>query len=210
MEDNVKKLFSNIQVVQGDPQAMNSNQPTRTVEEDWNVTRAALAEANEKRDWMEAFHLLTYLSNIDSHPEAYAAMAQRAWLALKVEIPSPDVALTLYNLLVSLGPRHAAAGAIASLANFLAHRRSAGDQARELAIAQAGHMLRYVAEVNNLEPGEPFQAWVKANHLDDPEHFVPMVFDVIEALARGKWWIDRDAVQEELENWSRTQKPPAR
>ncbi|NGZ27963.1 MAG: hypothetical protein G8345_13870 [Magnetococcales bacterium] len=173
--------------------------PTRSEEEDWQANREELVKANEKRDWFEVLRILVYLSNKDGIPEAYKAMAQAAWLVLKIQAPVTQVTLIFYNLLVSLTPKHRAGPAIASLANLMSRHRTPDHPDRELAINQAGQMLHYVATTLDLDDQDAFQAFVEREHLNDPDHFLPLVMETLDAMIRGDWWFDHHLVQEELE-----------
>lgn len=179
---------------------------TRTEEEDWQINRDELAQANSRRDWFEVLRILVYLSNKDAHPEAYKAMAQAAWLVMKIPAPVTQVTLILYNLLVSITPHHPAGPALASLTNLLSRHRTPDHPDRELALNQAGQMLHYVATSLDIEDQEAFQAFVARNRLDDPEHFLPLVMETLDAMIRGDWWFDHHQVQEELEQDATSQK----
>lgn len=195
--------FAGIQVVRGNDAPDDLLVPTRSEEEDWHINRQSLAQANQSRDWDEVLRLLVYLGNKDGHPLAYHAMAQAAWLALKTNASIPNVVLTLYNLLVSVGPRHEAAGAIASLANLMCDLRTPDHAEAELARIQAQQMLRYVGDGQRLESQEEFSAWVRDQKLDEPDHFIPQVMSLIDHLVAGEWWIDRQGLQQEMEEANR-------
>lgn len=174
------------------------SQPTRSEEEDWELNRAALSRAASRHDWQEALNLLVYLSNKDWSPEAYKAMAQAAWLSLKIECPVTQLTMALYNILLSLGAKHPAGGAIASLANLMTQHRQLEHPDNELARFHARQMLHFVADGAHVEGVESFQQWVQDNRLDDPEYFVPVVLATLESMVEGDWWIDVHAVQDEL------------
>ena len=40
--------------------------------------------------------------------------------------------------------------------------------------------------------------WMEKMNLNDPEKFLPMMGTVIDAIANGQWWFDRDAMRERL------------
>lgn len=199
--------FQGIQVVQGNDAPDGGPVSTRTDLEDWELNRQALERANERRDWNEALRILIYLGNKDGNLEAYRAMAQAAWLALKGTADVAHVVLTLYNLLVSVGPRHAAAGPLASLANLMCQLRTPNHPEAELARIQAQQMLRYVGDAHRLESQEEFEAWVRDQRLDDPDHFVPIALELIEGMVGWEWWIDREGIQREMEAANQGRQP---
>ncbi|MBF0284751.1 MAG: hypothetical protein HQL51_09860 [Magnetococcales bacterium] len=189
-----------VQVVQGN-EAPEGVEPVRGEEEDWELNREELKRHNQAHKWGEVLRVLYYLSNKDGHPDVHKALAQAAWMALKWDAPTPEATVILYNLLVTIGPRHRAAGALSSLANLLVKLRGPRHADPELAHAQALQMLRFTSNAQGVEPDnqEAFLQWVADHQLNDPEVIIPPVFELIDALVQGDWWIDREAVQQEME-----------
>ena len=173
--------------------------PELSIEEDWNLHLNALKQQNRAKDWASCLKTLHYLANKDGHDDVYKAMGQAAWMAIKVEAPIDEVTMILYNVIVSLGARHGAAPAIAALANLMVTHREDGSNDWELAQAHAQQMLQFVSPDTPFKDQEEFSAWVHENRLDDPDYFVPIALEAIDGLVRGDWWIDREAIQAEME-----------
>ena len=179
----------------------------RTPDEDWEFSLEKLERFNKSRDWNAALDLLIYLSKKDDHDKLHAAIGQASWLALKLETPIDIVVMSLYNMLLTLGNGHGAAKSVAALANMMTHHRTPDHPDRELAKAQAQQMLHYVSPETGHENQEGFDKWTKENRMDDPDFFVPVVMEVIDGLVRQDWWIDREAIQQELEEANRASNP---
>lgn len=200
----VKKL-DEIQVVHGSeigPASVASggeDAPELSLEEDWELHMNALKQQNRAQDWASCLKTLYYLSNKDGHEDVYKAMGQAAWMAIKVAAPIDEVTVILYNVIVSLGAKHGAAAPLAALANLMVTHRQDDSNDWELARAHAQQMLQFVSPDEPFEDQAAFNAWVAEKNLDDPDHFVPIALEAIEGLVRGDWWIDREAIQAEME-----------
>ncbi|MEG3641344.1 hypothetical protein [Magnetococcus sp. PR-3] len=171
----------------------------RPLEEEWQAARKRVEECNAKRDWMGVLNILLEMSNNDRHPEAYLARLQAAWLVVKLpEAPVTYVVIVLYNLLASLEAGHPAAGPLAALANLMALHRTPDHPDRELAQMQAQQMWDMAAHNLGIAPGSHFESWMERNGLNDPNAFVPRIMGMLEKMENRDWWIDRDAVQEDM------------
>ncbi|MGN7611486.1 hypothetical protein ACQZV8_05305 [Magnetococcales bacterium HHB-1] len=190
-----------IQVVQDSERKAKMHDPDmdRTPEENWQLTLNALKQHSRNEDWSECLEILTYLSNQESNPQVFKARAHAAWLALKTEAAIDQVTAVLYKLLISLGNDHQAAGPIASLANYMLLHRTPDHPNRPLAESHVHQMMMHASQ---LGPGdqEGFERWVVQNQLDNPDYFIPIVMETLEALIGNDWWIDQQKVQKEMED----------
>ena len=166
-----------------------------SAEEEWRLNKAAIARYSRSGHWKEALDLLTILSKKQKNYEIYKALAQRVWVALKSNAPVTEVVLALYHLLNTLGPRHEIAGPIAALAHLMAKHRTPDHPDQALAQAQSQQMFALVMEVRGVVGDENFAQWVAENHLDDPNHYIPIVLKGLEIMVGDDWWIDREKLQ---------------
>ncbi|OSM02228.1 hypothetical protein MAIT1_02335 [Magnetofaba australis IT-1] len=194
----------NIEVARGKEFAQQTGQtsdeaPERSAEEDWAINVNAVKQYSKARAWEECLNALTYLSTRENNPEAPRAMAQRVWLSLKCATPIGDVTLALTALQALLGAKHELSGNLASLANLLCQHRDERDPELPLAQHHAQLMLQAAGEAAGIDTTEAFNAWVAEHGLDDPDTFIPPIMTMLELMVGDDgWWVDRDAVQEEL------------
>ncbi|MEO5353945.1 MAG: hypothetical protein H7835_12155 [Magnetococcus sp. XQGC-1] len=168
--------------------------------EEWRLNKAAIARYSRSGHWKEVLDLLTILSKKQQTHEIYKALAQRVWVALKSDAPVTEVVLALYHLLNTLGPRHELAGPIAALAHLMAKHRTPDHPDRALAQAQSQQMFALVLEVRGVVGDDNFAQWVAENHLDDPNHYIPIVLKGLEIMVGDDWWIDREKLQRDAES----------
>ncbi|NGZ06702.1 MAG: hypothetical protein G8237_10130 [Magnetococcales bacterium] len=177
--------------------------PTLTPAQEWNEDRIALDQLSREGQWPEVLTILKRLSTKHKNKDIYKALAQRIWVGLKTEAPAIEVVQALFHLLNTLGPRHELAPAICALAHLLAKHRTPDHEDRDLAIGQSQQMFSLVCDTLKVIGEEAFQIWVKAMHLDDPDHYIPTILKGLEMMVGDEWWIDRDQLQRSLEQAQR-------
>ncbi|MBF0098623.1 MAG: hypothetical protein HQM04_17505 [Magnetococcales bacterium] len=163
--------------------------------EEWRLNKTAIARLARNGQWPEVMEILTALSKKQKTHEIYKALAQRVWVALKSEIPVPDVVMALFHLLNTLGPRHEIAGPIVALAHLMAKHRTPDHPDAALAQAQSQQMFSLVLDAVGIVGDEAFGKWVEHNHLDDPNHYIPIVLHALEIMVGDDWWFDRAALE---------------
>ncbi|MBF0425558.1 MAG: hypothetical protein HQL66_07040 [Magnetococcales bacterium] len=165
----------------------------------WREKLDLLARHGEACDWVGVLRILTELSTSRRFPHTSKAVAQRAWVALKSDVPAIAAVTALREVVMTIGPRHELAGPMGALAYLLARHRRGDDAGREFAITQAQQTLHLICESQNVAAGgQAFREWVVANRLEEPEYYLPKVIDGLEIMVMGDWWFDRRALQEEL------------
>nr|CRH07575.1 conserved protein of unknown function [Candidatus Magnetococcus massalia] len=170
----------------------------RPMEESWRRLRQKVETCNSKRDWSGALDALIEMSNNDRHPEAFLARLQASWLVVKIPAPVTHVVIVLFNLLTALESGHPASGPLAALANLMALHRTPDHPERDLAQMQAQQMWDIAARNLGIQPGAPFETWANNHGLDNPDFFVPRIMGMLEQMEERPWWIDREAVIEDL------------
>nr|CRH05516.1 conserved protein of unknown function [Candidatus Magnetococcus massalia] len=207
MSESENNPLFNLKVVRGKEFAEQQGLTTgeegeRSPEEDWNINVNAVKQLSRAKQWEKCFDALVYLSTRESNPLMHAAMAQRIWLALKGDIAILDVTTSLSAMQIMLGEKHGMAGPLASLANLLCQSRGQDDPELELAQSQVQQMFELAAsEGAGVTNEEEFKDWVEANHLHEPDVFIPFIMEMLEAMVGpDNWWLDRDSLQEELDS----------
>ncbi|MBF0138103.1 MAG: hypothetical protein H7833_08975 [Magnetococcus sp. DMHC-1] len=168
-------------------------------ESPWEEKFQLLIRFGKERNWGEVLKILTDLSTSRRFPHTSKAVAQRAWVALKSDVPAIAVVTALREVVMTIGPQHELAGPMGALAYFLARHRKGNEPEREFAVAQAQQMLHLICEFQKVPEGnQAFKDWVNANRLENPDYYLPKVIDGLEVMVLGDWWFDRQALQEEL------------
>ncbi len=167
--------------------------------EEWNEDRKALDQFSREGNWEEVLKILKRLSTKHRNKEIYKALAQRVWVGIKYQAPAIEVVQSLFHLLNTFGAKHELASNICALAHLMAKHRTPDHEDRDLAIGQSQQMFAIVCDAWKIIGEEAFQIWVKANHLDQPDHYLPPLMKGLEIMVGDEWWIDRDKLQAELE-----------
>ena len=203
---SIQDALSNINVVvqnsndilseNGDDQEKQKKDPA----EEWKLNKAAIRRFANDSNWPEALKLLKVLSTKHRNKEIYKALAQRVWICLKSDAPSPEVVLSLFHLLNTLGAKHEVAGPIVALAHLMAKKRTPDHKDSDLAMGQAQQMFNLVCETIGVVGEDAFKKWVETNKLDDPGYYVPIVMHCLDIMVGDDWWFDREKLQQEMED----------
>jgi hypothetical protein len=63
----------------------------------------------------------------------------------------------------------------------------------------ANQLLGKVARRHSgVEDQEQFDFWVNKLELNDPDKFLVRLRNVVDVLVQDDWWVDRDALQEQI------------
>lgn len=176
-----------------------SPEPTLSPAEEWNADRREIDRLSRDGNWPEILKILRRLSTKHKNHEIYKALAQRIWVGLKTEAPAIEVVGSLFHLLNTLSARHELAPSICALAHLIAKHRTPEHEDRDLAIGQSQQMFSIVCDNYNVIGEEAFAIWVNANRLDQPDHYIPQVMSGLEIMVGDEWWVDRQRLQQELE-----------
>ncbi|MBF0454825.1 MAG: hypothetical protein HQL72_08450 [Magnetococcales bacterium] len=211
MSDTEKKpdALSNINIVMQSADEMRAQQEQsqettrKDPAEEWKLNRAAISRFAKDGNWPEVLKLLKILSTKHRNKEVYKALAMRVWVCLKSDAPVTEVVLALFHLFNTLGSKHEIAGPIAALGHLMAKNRTPDHQDRDLALGQAQQMFSLVCENQGIVGEEAFNAWVTANNLEDPNHYIPIVMNCLDIMVGEDWWFEKDQLQQEMEEANR-------
>ena len=167
-------------------------------EEAWPLARTAFDLFAEQQLWEQASDAcdVLYQSN---QPDSLIALGNGIWLGVTFPI-DPEVSVHLLSHIVDDTPDDADGAAVAAAtALFIADMRSEEGPDKERLVFFANQLLGKVASRHSgIENQEQFQLWVERLELDDPEKFLVRLRNVVDVLAQDEWWIDREALQNEL------------
>ncbi|MBF0587975.1 MAG: hypothetical protein HQL53_02480 [Magnetococcales bacterium] len=204
---DINKKLSAISVVEGNPirAQLQEDETLRTPEENWKMMVHSVRQYSKAGNWSDTLDVLVFLSNQEGNPESAKARAMTMWLALKTETPIAVLTSAAYKLVVNLGEKHPLCAPLASVANLMLQHRTPEDPDRPLAISHVQQMYMHVCPSALNEDRDGFDQWVKENQLDDPDVIIPQVMGLLEIMIGDDWWVDRDAVQAELDAYQAEQ-----
>lgn len=163
----------------------------------WNAGWQAFGVFAQAEQWDGAVDACDVLYLADQ-PESLRALAHGLWLGVTYPV-DPELTINLLDHLVEDTPPQADGAAVAAAAAYyIADLRATGKQ-RDTLLFFANQLMGKVARRHSeIEDQLAFDFWVKKLELNDPAKFLPRLSLIVNTLADGKWWIDRDALRSRL------------
>ena len=127
--------------------------------------------------------------------DAIPALAHGIWLGVTFPI-APELSVAMLQHLIDETPdRSDGAAVAAATACYLVDLRA--DEAHRESLRFFTHQLlgQVARRHSQVEEQEVFDFWVERLELDDPDKFLPRLAQVLEVVANGDWWFDRDALR---------------
>jgi hypothetical protein len=167
-------------------------------EEAWPIGRTAFDIFAEHKVWQQAAEACDCLYQCDQ-PDSLLALGNGIWLGVTFPI-DPEVTVHLLSHVVDDTPDDADGAAVAAAtALFLADIRAPEGPDRERLIFFANQLLGKVARRHsNVQSQDQFAFWAHKLELDDPDKFLVRLRNVVDVLAQDIWWVDREALQDEI------------
>ena len=168
-------------------------------EQAWPLARTAFELFSSEQTWEDAADAcdVLYQSN---QPDSLVALANGIWLGVTFPI-DPEISVHLLSHIVDDTPDDADGAAVAAVAAlYLAEARAAEGPEKERLVFFSNQLLGRVARRHSdVETQEQFSFWIEKLELNDPDKFLVRLRNVIDVLAQDDWWIDREAIHQQLE-----------
>lgn len=163
----------------------------------WGLAKESFLIYVENEQWEDAVHAadLLYRTGL---PASITALANGLWLAVTYPIDI-DLSLVMLNNVIEDTPDNSDGAAVAAAAaHYIADIRLEGEK-RESTMFLTASMLSRVAERHSqvTDQGQ-MNLWMQKLQLTDPAVFLPRLSMVVDALADGNWWYDRDELRAKL------------
>lgn len=163
----------------------------------WGLAKEAFLLYVEQEKWEEAVQTtdLLYRTGL---PAALVALANGLWLAVTYPIDT-ELSIVMLNSVIEDTPANSDGAAVAAaVAHYIADIRLEGEK-RESTMFLTASMLSKVAERHSqiADQGQ-MNMWLQKLELTDPAIFLPRLSMVLDALAEGNWWYDKDALRAKL------------
>ncbi len=163
----------------------------------WNLARAAFDVFVEHEAWQDAVEACEVMYRTEQ-PACLVALAHGVWLAVTYPI-APQTTVTMLNYIIEETPPQADGAAVAAAAaHYIAGVRADDHEFESLTFLTRNMLVRVAERHSNVNSQEALDAWMARLELNDPERFLKRLGMVVEAIAGGQWWIDRDALRARL------------
>ena len=166
--------------------------------EAWPLGRTAFGIFAEIGAWEAAADACDVLYQCDQ-PDSLIALGNGIWLGVTFPI-DPEISVHLLSHVIDDTPDDADGAAVAAAtALYVADARAAEGPDRDRLVFFANQLLGKVARRHsNVENQEQFGFWVDKLELHDPDKFLVRLRNVVDVLVQDDWWIDRDALQNDI------------
>lgn len=167
-------------------------------DEAWPVGRTAFEIFAEHQAWESAADACDVLYQ-SGQDDSLAALGNGIWLGVTFPIDA-EISVYLLSHVVDDTPDDSDGAAVAAAtALFLADVRSPEGPDRDRLMFFANQLLGKVARRHSgVEDQEQFNFWVNKLELNDPDKFLVRLRNVVDVLVQDDWWVDRDALQEQI------------
>ncbi len=167
-------------------------------EDAWNAAWEAFQFATEQELWEPAVLATEILVTADQK-DSLIALAHGIWLGITYPI-NPETTVAILQHMIDESPVGSDTAAVAAVtAHFIADQRTQEPKQREnLLFFTHQRLAEIAAKHRNIKNQEEFDIWLQGNEFDTPDSFLPKLSAAVDALANDAWWIDRDALRNQL------------
>lgn len=163
----------------------------------WGLAKEAFLLYVEDEQWEDAVHMTDVLYRTGL-PASLVALANGVWLAVTYPIDT-EISIVMLNSIIEDTPASSDGAAVAAaVAHYIADIRLEGEK-RESTMFLTASMLSKVAERHSqiADQGQ-MNMWLQKLQLTDPAVFLPRLSMMLDALADGSWWYDKDELRATL------------
>lgn len=167
-------------------------------QEAWPLAITAFGIFSDMGDWENAADCCDIAYQCDQ-PDSLIALGHGIWIGVTFPI-DPEISVHLLSHVVDDTPDDSDGAAVAAAtACFLSDVRMQEGPDKERLSFFSQQLLGSVARRHSeIESQEQFDLWIERLELNDPDKFLVRLRNVVDVLVQDQWWIDRDAIQEQL------------
>ena len=166
-------------------------------QEAWDLARETLDRAVGADLWLRAVEACDVMFQSEGM-EAVRALAHGIWLGVTFPV-DPELSVAMLQHLIDDSPdRSDGAGVAAATACYLVDLRAKGKQRDDLMFFSNQLLGQVARRHSQVEEQEIFEFWVRQLELDDPGKFLPRLARVLDIMAEGRWWFDRDELRNRI------------
>jgi hypothetical protein len=166
-------------------------------EEAWNEARAAFDLFVTKEDWASAIEACDIMYQTEQ-PASIVALAHGVWLSVTYPV-APEYTINMMNCIVDETPNDSDGAAVAAAtAHYIVGVRADDEKHDSLAFLTTNMIAKVAQRHSNVNSQDKLEFWLEKMELTDPAKFLPRMGTVVDAIANGRWWFDREALRSKL------------
>ena len=163
----------------------------------WNEARAAFDTFIDKEDWASAIEACDIMYQTEQ-PAAITALVHGVWLSVTYPV-DPEYTIGMMSYIIDETPNNSDGAAIAAVtAHYIVDIRASDEKHNSLSFLTKNMITKVAQRHSDIKSQDTLDFWMEKMELKDPEIFLPRMGTVIDAIANGQWWIDRDAFRDKL------------
>ncbi|MCW9046489.1 MAG: hypothetical protein OQK46_00310 [Gammaproteobacteria bacterium] len=163
----------------------------------WNESRAAFDVFVEAEDWASAIEACDIMYQTEQ-PASIQALIHGVWLSVTYPV-DPEYTIGMMSNIIDETPNDSDGAAVAAAtAHYIVGIRASDEKHDSLSFLTKNMITKVAQRHSDVKSQEKLDFWMEKMNLNDPEKFLPMMGTVIDAIANGQWWFDRDALRDRL------------
>ncbi len=163
----------------------------------WNEAKAAFEAFVDKEDWASAIEACDIMYQTEQ-PSSILALVHGVWLSVTYPV-DPEYSISMLSYIIDETPNDSDGAAIAAAtAHYIVGVRAVDDKHDSLSFLTTNMITKVAQRHADVKSQETLDFWMDKMELKDPEKFLPRMGKVIDAIANGQWWFDRDAMRKKL------------
>ena len=165
--------------------------------EAWNEAKEAFNIFIDNELWSQAVEACDILYQTDQ-PASITALAHGVWLSIAYPI-DPEHSIVMLNYIIEETPDDSDGAAVAAAtAHYIVGVRADDDKHDSLAFLTTNMIAKVAQRHSNVNSQDKLEFWLEKMELQDPAKFLPRMGTVVDAIANGGWWFDRDELRSKL------------
>jgi len=167
------------------------------MENAWNESKAAFDIFVEKEDWASAIEACDIMYQSEQ-PASILALVHGVWLSVTYPV-DPEYTIGMMSYIIDETPNDSDGAAVAAAtAHYIVGIRASDEKLDSLSFLTKNMITKVAQRHSDVKSQDKLDFWMEKMNLNDPEKFLPMMGTVIDAIANGQWWFDRDALRDRL------------
>jgi len=163
----------------------------------WNEAKAAFEIFVQAEDWASAIEACDIMYQTDQ-PSSILALVHGVWLSVTYPV-DPEYTIGMLSYIIDETPDNSDGAAVAAAtAHYIVGVRASDEKHDSLAFLTKNMITKVAQRHSDVKSQDTLDFWMEKMNLKDPEKFLPMMGTVIDAIANGQWWFDRDAMRDKL------------
>jgi len=163
----------------------------------WNEAKAAFELLIESEDWASAIEACDIMYQTEQ-PASILALAHGVWLSVTYPV-DPEYTIGMMNYIIDETPSDSDGAAVAAAtAHYIVGVRASDEKHDSLAFLTTNMIAKVAQRHSDVKSQDTLDFWLEKMELNDPAKFLPRMGTVVDAIANGRWWFDRDALRDKL------------